>query len=329
MRARGSELQAGGRELRSARRLLLGKLRSDAEHLRDSGRKLQTRRRKLFGADRMLHAGMRRRALRIDGMRLGQPGLHQRCSVLQRNLHECPLPAAERGMQDRGQHLCSARRLLLEVLLQRQVLGPAVVLLPERRSVRRRRGVLHRDLHQAIRRRGRDLHRVQFTRYHRLLDCRPGVRRGRHRRRRCGQERRGNSGLRRRMLQPFLRALRADGSADLPAAERLPADRRDLPGGRGLLRLTRSSRRQRLGPLQQVRGRTGGALRQRQRLPRCGRGLQTRDHFLQRGKQLLRRQRQPGSHRLPAGFARHSALHGRRRLHGGGIEGRSALCDER
>ena len=33
--------------------------------------------------------------------------------------------------------------------------------------------------------------------------------------------------------------------------------------------------------------------------------------------------------RLPAGLARHSALHGRRRLHGGRIEGRSALCDER
>jgi hypothetical protein len=112
-----------------------------------------------------------------------------------------------------------------------------------------------------------------------------------------------------RLLQPCLCAL-PRWPVHLPAPQRMPPHRRSLSNRCRLLRFWRHPKPNGYRQLQQVESqRCRRTLRQRQRLPTRGRDLQAGDEFVQRREQLLRRQRQSESVRLPAGHSRDPALY--------------------
>jgi len=227
--------------------------------------------------------------------------MHVGRRVLQPELHRRQVRRAQRDMLDSRQPV-HEREPVLFGLLRRQRHLPGIVLLrPGRRLVRDGGQLLQRPVHD---RHGADPGHMRHVAAGGTRQLRDGGRRPLRRlrgRRRCGVHRRRAALVRRRMLQPCVRALRAHGRSRLPAGDRVPRRGRRVLAGRRLLRVGRAARGiGQAGHVCHHGARYARGLPQPAGLQAERRRVQAGDHVMQLVVRLLRWQLRERGH-LPPG----------------------------
>ena len=157
--------------------------------------------------------------------------------VLRRKVHRRDVCGAQLGLQDVRQPLREQHGLLFAVLQERLLLQHPLLLHAERRCLCERFRLLRRPVQQGDRGSARPVRRGAGLWRGRLLERRRTL---------LGWSdlyRRRAPDVRRRLLQPRVLPVWTDRGADLPAAERLPPDGRDLQRRCRLLRFRDAARR--------------------------------------------------------------------------------------